>query len=126
MTVRGARTHRHLTLGLWIGTPPSVTDELTDVDEEIELLARWRDGDDAAGHQLLERYFGLVAAFFRYRLDTVDDAAADLIAETFLRAVDGRARLTADMNFRGFLMGIARVVLHKHYRELRAPRDRTH
>lgn len=96
------------------------------MDDEIELLAKWRAGDEAAGHELLERYFGLVAAFFRYRLDTVDDAAADLIAETFLRAVEGRARLTSEMSFRGFLMGLAKHVLHRHYRELRAARDRTH
>ncbi len=62
------------------------------MDDDLELLARWRDGDRAAGNTLFKRHFQVVARFFRNKVRGGD---ADLIQRTFLDA------MKAETNFRG-------------------------
>lgn len=82
-----------------------------------ELLAAWRSGDREAGNALFARHFDSVFGFFRHK---IDNTAADLTQQVFLRLLEGGDGLRADGHFRGYLFAIARNVL---YGELRR---RTH
>jgi RNA polymerase sigma factor (sigma-70 family) len=71
---------------------------------DTELLARWRDGDDAAGNALVRRHFDLLFRFFRGRFD---DGVPDLVQRTFLGAVQARDRVPDGVAFKAYLLGIA-------------------
>lgn len=80
---------------------------------DTALLEAWRAGQEAAGAQLFRRHFPAIARFFR---DKVRSDLEELIQATFLGCLEGQTRLRDDGSFRGFLFGIARNVLYKHYR----------
>ncbi len=87
--------------------------------DELELLDRWRRGDDEAGNRLVRRHF---RAVFRFLVNKVDDEAADLAQQTFLALVERRDRLEPDVAFRAYVLGVARYTLIQHLR--RRYRDR--
>lgn len=80
---------------------------------DAELLAAWRQGDRAAGNQLVERYFVPVYRFFRNKVDGELD---DLVQATFLRCSQAKDAITEQSNFRAYLFAVARNVLTDHYR----------
>ncbi len=84
-------------------------------------LEAWRRGDRNSGAVLFERYYDLVARFFRNK---AGDASSDLVQETFLRLVGTREKIRPDTTFRCYLFGIARLVLFEHYRSLKRARER--
>lgn len=77
-----------------------------------ELLAAWGRGDRAAGTELFTRHYSTVRCFF---VNKVDDAAEDLIQQTFTACVAGRERFEGRASFRAYLLGIARNLLRQHY-----------
>ena len=77
------------------------------------LLAAWSEGDRSAGEELFERHFEAVARFFRNK---ADDPIDDLIQKTFLGCLEARDSFRGEGSFRGFLFGVARNVLGKHWR----------
>jgi RNA polymerase sigma factor (sigma-70 family) len=79
--------------------------------DDLELLARWRDGDNRAADELLRRHFAGVRAYFLQRVASEHE---DLIQETFSRLVAAKDRLRADSSFKGYLFGIARNVFLTH------------
>ena len=83
--------------------------------DDFELLEAWRGGDEAAGERLFARHFDAVARFFRNKITEAPD---DLVQETFLGAVQGRARIQQDA-FRPFLFGVANNVLRNYFRARR-------
>lgn len=87
--------------------------------DDFELLDAWRVGDEAAGRELFERYFDAVYRFFRNK---VDEAAEDLVQQTFMGLVQGRDRFRKDASFRTYVFMIARKRLYSFLRE----RDRAH
>ena len=93
----------------------------TTMDDDLELLARWREGDRAAGNRLFKRHFDVVARFFRNKVRGGD---ADLIQRTFLDAMKAEANFRGEGTFRGFLVGIAANVLRHHYRSKSRHDDR--
>ena len=78
-----------------------------------ELLEAWGRGDHVAGEQLFARHFESVVRFFQNKIDRDHD---DLIQQTFLGCVEGRASFRGDGSFRAFLFGVAHNVLGKHLR----------
>ncbi|MCH9683783.1 MAG: sigma-70 family RNA polymerase sigma factor [Deltaproteobacteria bacterium] len=79
---------------------------------DLELLARWRDGDVGAGNVLFNRHFGAVCRFFvATNVDGIDDA----VQATFLACIEGKT--TDIVNFRAYLFGIARNVLRRRFRD---------
>jgi RNA polymerase sigma factor (sigma-70 family) len=84
-----------------------------------ELLAAWGRGDRGAGTELFTRHYSTVRCFF---INKVDDAAEDLIQQTFTACVAGRERFEGRSSFRAYLLGIARNLLRQHY-EARRSRD---
>jgi len=88
--------------------------------DDRELLHAWREGDQGAGRQLVERHYPTIERFF---FNKVGDRAADLIQLSFLRVLEARTRVRADADFRAYLLGIARNVLYEHYRRVRRDLD---
>ncbi|MBC8068880.1 MAG: sigma-70 family RNA polymerase sigma factor [Deltaproteobacteria bacterium] len=85
--------------------PPAVDDRA--------LLDAWGEGDAGAGEQLFARHFESVVRFFQNKIDRDHD---DLIQQTFLGCLEGRARFRGEGSFRAFLFGVAHNVLGKHLR----------
>jgi RNA polymerase sigma factor (sigma-70 family) len=83
--------------------------------QDAELLAAWRRGDQRAGECLFDRHADAIARFFENK---VRHGAEDLTQATFLRMLEGRDRVRLDAAFRAFAFGIARNVLREHLREL--------
>lgn len=81
---------------------------------DFDLLAAWRDGDEAAGRELFARYFDAVYRFFRNK---VDDAAEDLTQQTFMGLVQGRDKFRGEASFRTYVFMIARKRLYSHLRK---------
>ena len=86
------------------------------VRDDVELLDAWREGDAAAGEQLVARHFDGVCRFFRTK---VSDGVDDLLQRTFLRCVKARERLRPGSSFRAFLYTAARNELIDHFRRER-------
>ena len=92
------------------------------MNDDLDLLLAWRNGDDQAGNTLARRHFQGIYAFFRTK---AEDAAEDLTQQTFLHAVRARDRVDARGGFRAYLFGIARHRLLHHFDATRARRDAT-
>ena len=90
-------------------------------DDEI-LLRAWRDGDADSGNRLVDRHFRTVYRFFRSKIDHDVD---DLTQRTFMLSLEGLDRLRSDRDFRSYLLGIARRLLLRRYRDqaIRQRRD---
>lgn len=87
-----------------------------DAATDAELLSSWREGDAQAGNTLVARHFDLLYRFFSGRFD---EGIPDLVQRTFLGAVQARDRLTPDVNFKAYLLGIAHRQLLMAYRSRR-------
>jgi RNA polymerase sigma factor (sigma-70 family) len=86
---------------------------------DLELLDRWGKGERDAGALLLERHFDALYAFLRRRaIGSVDD----LMQQTLLACVEGRARFRGEASFRTYLLQIARYQLYAHYRRTKTIR----
>lgn len=83
-------------------------------DDDERLLRAWRDGDQDAGNALVDRHFSTVYRFFRSK---VDDDVEDLTQRTFLASMEGLERLRRDRDFRAYLLGIARRLLLRRFRD---------
>jgi RNA polymerase sigma factor (sigma-70 family) len=83
------------------------------VGNDFELLQGWREGDGAAGSELVERHFRGLYRFFHGKVDDADE----LLQRTFLAAVEARDRIADGHGFRAFLFGVARRQLLLYYRE---------
>ncbi|HWB80542.1 MAG TPA: sigma-70 family RNA polymerase sigma factor [Nannocystaceae bacterium] len=90
--------------------------------DDQALLEAWRAGDEHAGRELVERHLPAVYRFFANKLGRDVD---DLVQQTFLALVEGRERVREAAGFRGFLFGIARNKLLRHFRD-RDPQPAEH
>ena len=93
-------------------------------DRDFGLLAAWREGDRAAGSELIRGHYGAISRFFEIKAGHVAD---DLTQATLLAAVEARDRFEATASFRAYLFGIARrqllQFLRKHRRGAAAPQE---
>jgi RNA polymerase sigma factor (sigma-70 family) len=78
-----------------------------------ELLEAWREGDGAAGEELVARHWSSVSRFCRSK---IGDDGADIIAQVFLACVEARDRIAGD-NIKAYLFGVARKRLAEHFRQ---------
>ena len=91
-------------------------------DESIQLLARWKAGDEAAATEIFDRYVQRLAGLARSRLSEklrrrVD--AEDVVQEAFVRALERLADLRDPSAFLGWFRQIVR---RQCYRVLRRTR----
>lgn len=82
--------------------------------DDLELLHRWRAGEEQAGTELFTRHIDAVRRFFRNK---VKDDVEDLVQRTFLGCIEGRDRFRGESSFRTYLFGVARNVLSNHIRQ---------
>jgi RNA polymerase sigma-70 factor (ECF subfamily) len=78
-----------------------------------ELLEAWTAGDPTAGNELFERHYDALYRFFRNKLDEDID---DLIQQTLLSCVQGKAGFREKSSFRTWLFTIARNELYDYWR----------
>ncbi len=90
-----------------------------DTDPDLELLKRWRAGDNDAGSRLLARHFNLLRVYFLKRVP--ERQIEDLIQEVFLRMVEALDRFEGRCSVRTFLVRIAQNVVRETLRELHRP-----
>jgi RNA polymerase sigma-70 factor (ECF subfamily) len=90
------------------------------VRDDFQLLEAWRGGDEAAGRELFARYFDAVYRFFRNK---IDDAAEDLVQQTFMGLVQGKDKFRGDASFRTYVFMIARKRLYTFLRDRDRARD---
>ena len=88
----------------------------------MELLHRWRDGDETAGQSLFERHFDKVYGFFCNKVGP--EAVDDLVQETFLGIVRSRDRFREEATFRTYLFAIAHRQMMKYRERWYKARDR--
>jgi RNA polymerase sigma factor (sigma-70 family) len=84
--------------------------------DDFELLGAWGAGDQKAGNELFDRHFSTVFRFFRSKAEA---DAEDLTQRTFLACVEQRDDLKPRTTFRAYVLGIARHLLFRRYRERR-------
>jgi RNA polymerase sigma-70 factor (ECF subfamily) len=82
-------------------------------DDDVSLLRAWRDGDRAAGEQLMRRYYDRVLRFFELKAEFV---AEDLTQRTFLACVHAANTERLATSFKAYLFGVARRQYQEHQR----------
>ena len=85
------------------------------MDDDLEVLQRWRDGDQRAGQELCTRHFAEIYRFFEHKLPGEAD---DLTQQTFLACVKARDQFRGQSTFRTYLFSIARNELYMRLRKL--------
>lgn len=83
---------------------------------DLELLASWRDGDQASGSELFRRYFDPLYRFF---VNKVAVEAEDLMQNTWMACVRYGDSLERASSFRAYLFTVARNELYRHLRARR-------
>lgn len=78
---------------------------MSDEPTDLELVARWRAGDIAAGQLLFARHFRRVYRFFQTKLAV---AADDLAQRTFDACVRAKDQFRGESSFATYLFAIAR------------------
>jgi len=89
------------------------------MDEDLNLLARWRDGDQVAGRALFKKYFDQLYRFFATKCEEPDE----MVQATFLAMVKARDQFSGRSSLRTYLFTIARHELYRHLRSLRRDRQ---
>lgn len=77
------------------------------MDDEFDLLERWRRGDRAAANELLERCYPLLHRFFAAKL-AEERERQDLIQTTMLALLGEIERVELRGSFSSFVLGVAR------------------
>ena len=92
------------------------------VDQEVDHLARYRDGDAHAFQRLVDQYRDRMLQFF-YRLCWDRDRAEDLAQDLFLKLMLGSKRYRPEGRMSTFVYRVATNLWIDHYRAQR-PRPR--
>ncbi|MEZ4361255.1 MAG: RNA polymerase sigma factor [Kofleriaceae bacterium] len=82
------------------------------MDSDLELVARWRSGEQAAGEALFAKYFDALYRFFATKCAD----PGDLTQATLLSVVRSRQQFAGRSSFRTYLFSIARNELYDHLR----------
>ena len=91
---------------------------------EVDLLARYREGDAQAFRQLVDQYRDRMVQFF-YRLCWDRDRAEDLSQDLFLKLMLGSKRYRPEGRLGTFVYRVATNLWIDHYRQAR-PRPKFH
>jgi ADYC domain len=79
-------------------------------DPDLGLLARWRDGDSAAGQELFKRHFESLYRFFRNKCAGHCD---ELVQSTLLACLEAKQQFRGDSRFRTYLFAIRITGVHR-------------
>ncbi len=84
------------------------------MDDDLDLLTRWRSGDQAGGRDLFARYFDQLHRFFSNKCNEPDE----MVQTTFMALLKARDQFAGRSSFRTYLFTIARNELYRHVRTL--------
>lgn len=91
--------------------------------QDLELIARWKAGDERAATELVERH---AAALARFAVSSGERNDVDeLVQDTFVRAFNSLDGFRGDSSFRTWLFTIQRRLLLDRRRSEKRRRDRT-
>lgn len=85
------------------------------------LIARWREGDERAATELVQRHAGALGRYLQSL--GASDAVDELVQDTFVRAFGSLEAFRGDSSLRTWLFTIARRLLLDHRRSYRRRRD---
>lgn len=85
---------------------------------DLDLLARWRDGDDEAGEELIRSHYSAVFADIRAKVNGDADLASELTQRVFELLLHKRDEIVKNVG--AYLRGIARRKVIEHFRGRRA------
>lgn len=94
-----------------------------DLDADLELIQRWRGGDERAARALVERHSEALARFAVSQ--GVRDEVDELVQDTFVRAFGAIDSFRADSSFRTWLFTIERRLILDRRRAARRRKDDT-
>ena len=90
------------------------------MDDDLDLLDRWRAGDQNAGNTLFQRHFDSICRFFENKVESDVD---ELVQATFFACVRSRDQFRKQCSFRTYLYTIARNELYGYLRRRRRSGD---
>src|SRR3954470_2680357 len=91
--------------------------------EDLELIAKWKSGDQRAAARLVERHS---AALARFAVSSgARSEVEELVQDTFVRAFNSLDGFRGDSSFRTWLFTIERRLLLDRRRAEQRRRDRT-
>jgi RNA polymerase sigma factor (sigma-70 family) len=91
------------------------------VADDLELLARWREGDDESGEALIRAHYAAVFGQIRTKVDGDADLASELTQRVFEVLLHKRDEIVENVG--AYLRGIARRKIIEHYRTRRDMAD---
>lgn len=95
----------------------------SDDQRDLDLIARWKAGDERAATELVERH---AAALARFAVSSGERSDVDeLVQDTFVRAFNSLDGFRGDSSFRTWLFTIERRLLLDRRRSEKRRRDRT-
>jgi RNA polymerase sigma-70 factor (ECF subfamily) len=89
--------------------------------DDLELLARWRQGDDEAGEALIRAHYTAVFGMIRGKVGGDADLASELTQRVFEVLLHKRDEIVEHVG--AYLRGIARRKLIEHHRGRRSTHD---
>jgi RNA polymerase sigma factor (sigma-70 family) len=89
------------------------------MEQDVELLTRWRDGDQGSGRALFKLYFDPLYRFFASKIDEPEE----MVQATFLAMVKAKDQFAGRSTLRTYVFRIARHELYRHLRALRRDRQ---
>ena len=89
------------------------------MESDLDLLTRWRAGDQAGGRDLFARYFDQLRRFFSNKCNEPDE----MVQTTFMAMLKARDQFEGRSSFRTYLFTIARNELYRHVRTLQRDRQ---
>src|SRR3954463_10343130 len=93
-----------------------------DAQRDLELIARWKGGDERAATELVERH---ASALARFAISSGERKEIDeLVQDTFVRAFNSLDGFRGDSSFRTWLFTIERRLLLDRRRAEKRRRDR--
>lgn len=99
--------------------PPDVNER--DAPPDIELIQRWRSGDERAARALVDRHSTALSRFAASQ--GVRDEVEELVQDTFVRAFGAIETFRADSSFRTWLFTIERRLILDRRRAVRRRRE---
>jgi RNA polymerase sigma factor (sigma-70 family) len=95
--------------------------DVADEPSDLDLLVKWRAGDDASGQTLFKRHFRKIYRFFETKCGNEVD---ELVQSTFLACVRAKHNFRGDSSFATYLFTIARHELYRVLSERRRDVER--
>lgn len=93
---------------------------MSEAEIDLELLQRWRSGDDESGQALFLRHYNDLYRFFDSK---IEGDIEDLVHDTFTACVKAKDGFREESAVKTYLFAVARNVLYGHFRKKMSSRE---